>query len=146
MARCRNLNIVIFENDQVIARLLQVVLNRLGYNQIKIFTDPSLCPLYAEPSCNCPVTKPCADVLISDINMPRIDGLDFFRDHDGRGCQIILQNKALMSAGVTPEQQTLLLKSGYHFIKKPFEIDKLGAWLQDCEQRVVARKHRGKGV
>jgi CheY-like chemotaxis protein len=85
---------------------------------------------------------PCADVIISDIMMPKMDGIEFFKNQRQRGCKAPDANKALMSASVSPLQQTAVAELGCHFIRKPFHIAEIRQWLEECGERISSGRER----
>ena len=135
MNSARTLRIHIIDDDPAISLLLVKILTSLGH-QVTTFSDPTACPLYTSPACECPQNFPCADVIISDIMMPNMNGIDFFTLQRKRGCKALDANKALMSAAILPQQQDAIETLGCHFIKKPFYISDVKQWLKECAERV----------
>jgi CheY-like chemotaxis protein len=128
------LRIHIIDDDPAISLLLARVLSSLGH-QVSTFPDPTACPIYTSPSCNCPQDFPCAEVIISDIMMPNMNGIEFFTLQRKRGCKALDANKALMSAAKLTHQDDIK-KLGCHFIKKPFSISDIRQWLEECAARI----------
>ena len=129
-----HLRIHIIDDDPAISLLLVRLISSLGH-LVNPFQNPTACPIYSQARCECPRELPCADVIISDIMMPKMDGIAFFKKQRQRGCKALDENKALMSASVTPQQQAAVDELGCHFIKKPFHISEIRQWLEDCAER-----------
>ncbi len=104
--------------------------------EVQTFPDPTACPVFRTPECDCPMDSPCADVLISDIMMPNMSGIELFKLQRKRGCKALDANKALISASKSPETLDEVNKLGCHFFRKPFKISELKAWIQECSERV----------
>ena len=109
--------------------MLNEFLARRGYDVVS-FSDPSDCPLLRSEACY----HACADILISDLSMPNMTGLQFIENQIRKGCRI--QNLALMSAAWTNEEQEHAKRIGCHIFSKPFRFDELSVWLDDCESRI----------
>lgn len=130
------MKIVIFEDDLSVAKLLTIILNGLGYSDIEVCSDPSSCPICTDLNSTCEKGASCADVLICDNKMPIMSGVKLFKLQSERNCKLNRKNAALMSAGLTEREEKLVIKLGCHFIKKPFEVDKIEGWLKECEKRI----------
>ncbi len=131
----KKLNILLLEDDQTFADLLREVIQGMGHN-VEVYSCPTLCPVYKNNGARCPKESACADVIISDYMMPEMSGLDFFKLQRARGCKASERNKALMTASTSPDIQQEIEELGCFFLKKPFRIDELKKWLQQCEQRL----------
>ena len=130
------LKIVIFEDDSDFAEMLQTILVMSGHD-VEAFPDPSLCPIYRDHEFCCPKDSPCADVLISDHRMPKITGLDFFKLQRERGCKALDQNKVVISGSVLDEEMRRDIEDlGCHFIRKPFKMNELLVWVDECVPRL----------
>ena len=108
-----------------------------GYGcEVQTFTDPTACAVFGNPECDCPMDTPCADVLITDMMMPNMDGIELLRLQRKRKCKALDANKALMSAITTPQQQAAVKELGRHFFRKPFKLTEVKQWLHDCAERI----------
>ncbi len=61
------------------------------------------------------------DLIFSDINMPVMDGIDFFKSV----CERMPEMKdrvVFMSGGYTDEQATFIKNTGNRFFEKPFDL------------------------
>ena len=132
------LKIVIFEDDSDFAEMLQTILVMSGHD-VEAFPDPSLCPIYRDHELCCSKGSPCAEVIISDHRMPIITGLDFFKLQRERGCKALDQNKVVISGSVLDEEMRRDIEGlGCHFIRKPFKMNELLAWVDECAERIEA--------
>jgi DNA-binding response OmpR family regulator len=131
------LRALLFDDDASIRELLQVVLERRGY-EVLTYTEPGLCPLNDAAECPCPSGTLCADVIISDLNMPHRTGLDFVQD--------LLQKKcrrpfiALMSGDWTDNQIDHAADLACKVFHKPFKVAEIVNWLQGVETVILPQR------
>lgn len=131
----RRLKILLFEDDLALTNLLITVLTGRGHD-VQAFSDPTACEAFTPPECNCHKDSPCADVVISDVTMPNMTGVEFFELQKNRGCKVLDANKALMSAA-NQENLNAVASLGCHFFKKPFRLAEIISWVDDCAKRVL---------
>ncbi|NPU97670.1 MAG: response regulator [Candidatus Omnitrophica bacterium] len=127
-----NIRAFVFDEDPQIRSLLERVLREQGY-EVFTFSNPSLCPLYETHQCICPLNHACSDIVITDLKMPMISGLDFVKSQKDKGCKI--QNVALMSSSWSGEDAKTAEQLGCRLFTKPFSLAEIKAWLRDCEKR-----------
>jgi len=130
----KKLRIIVIDDDPAITTLLKTVISGLGHH-VLTFPNPTACSVYKKPECKCPQDFPCADVVIADIMMPQVSGIDFFKLLKRRGCKALDANKALMSAAITTAQEQSVEELGCHFISKPFNLHEVKKWLSECAER-----------
>ena len=80
------LRALIFDDDPLVCSLLELILENRGY-EVVAFQDPSQCPSYTSPACQCPSGQTCTDVIISDVQMPNVRGLDFVEAQVKKSCK-----------------------------------------------------------
>ena len=105
-------------------------------HHILTFSDPTVFHVCRDPECEYHEDSSCADALIVDIMMPNMSGIEFMKLQRERGCNILHENKALMSAVTSPQQQAAVEEFGCHFFKKPFKISEVKKWLEECAERI----------
>lgn len=131
------LRALVFEGDEVIRTTLRQILERRGY-QVFTFSHPGLCPLHVAPECLSPPNHVCADIIISDVDMPHVNGLAFVESQLKKGCKI--ENIAIMSAGWYDSDFRLARNLGCHTLDKPFDFFKLTNWLEECEKKINPKR------
>ena len=130
------MKVLIFEDDQSIGNLLKCFLSHKGHD-VTVFNNPLICPLYQDDKCTCPKDSPCADVIFIDYNMPQLTGLELIQRQDRMGCKLLIKNKALMSAYLSPSAIKDLRTKGYQIITKPFKMDKTLQFMDECQYRLT---------
>lgn len=123
------IRVMVFEDNDFLRSMINEFLARRGY-EVVAFSDPADCPLLHSDACY----YACADILISDLSMPNMTGLQFLENQIQKGCRI--QNVALMSAAWTPEEREYAERIGCQVFNKPFQFGELNFWLDDCESRI----------
>jgi CheY-like chemotaxis protein len=131
----KKLRIIVFEDDKALADLLQNVFQGDGH-EVLTFSDPTVCPVLQNYKAKCPQKHPCADVVISDIEMPHMSGIELLSILKSRGCKALNENRALMSADTSMEQRNAAKELGCHFFAKPFKLTDVTTWLETCASRV----------
>jgi len=132
--------ILLFEDEATTRRMLTTFLRAKGF-EVLDFTSPVNCALVTEQKCSCPREHACADVIITDMNMPHMSGLELVRFQLEKGCHAPPQNKAVISAALTPEQVQEFRALGCCYLRKPFKLQDLLDWVRACEQNIpVGRK------
>jgi len=73
--------------------------------------------------------------------MPNMKGLEFIQRQVQKGCRGIVQNKAVMSGTWTDADIAYAGSLGCRIFEKPFMIEEIHRWLDECEKRIdTARK------
>jgi len=137
VANTKKLRIIVIDDDTAINLLLKTALTKLGHH-VLTFHDPTACPcpVLKKAICFCPQELPCADVIISDIVMPNMSGIDFFKRQKAGGCKAPDGNKALISATANKEPFDAIEELGCNFFKKPFKLVEIVKWIEECAERI----------
>lgn len=126
---------IVFDDEESMLTLYKNFFLSRGY-EVFAYADPVVCPIHAEYVAASSRLKPCADVLITDYKMPRMNGLDLLNAQSRHGCRMLVMNKALISGFVHEELRNAVQGLGYAFFSKPVKLDELESWITECEQRV----------
>jgi CheY-like chemotaxis protein len=78
----------------------------------------------------------CADIIVTDLNMPGMNGIELLQYQSQRGCNIDKRNKALVSGYSDDDLKKLINQSGYAFFEKPVELSIISDWLNECEKSI----------
>ncbi len=123
---------VIIDDDCSIRSLMGEVLNERGY-EVHSSSEPFSCPIYLGSRCSCPVGTNCTDIIITDINMPNMTGLEFIENQKKKNCKV--KNIAVMSGRWTDDKLQHAKVLGCHTFDKPFMLEKIENWLDCCEKK-----------
>lgn len=130
------LNILVFDDDEDIRNLLKTALEGKGH-EVTALSDPTEFKFFDKTNCPCPQGEPCADVLIADIVMPNMEGIEFCKQLKEAGCWPLNKgNVAIISGYLTIHYMNELNDMGIHYLRKPFELNEIYAWIEECEARM----------
>lgn len=107
--------------------------------EVMTFADPGMCPLHIERECGCGSETACSDVIISDLDMPNVKGLDFVESLVGKGCHC--RHIALMSGGWTDKDRARASRIGCKVFEKPFSVDELVEWAKELAKGIPSDRH-----
>ncbi|ODS31231.1 MAG: two-component response regulator [Candidatus Scalindua rubra] len=124
---------VVLDDEDVIRDLIYDILKKRGY-EVYAFSEPFFCPTYLDSECPCPVEHICTTIIITDINMPNMTGLEFIEHQKGKGCKV--QNVAVMSGSWTGDEIEHAKSLGCYMFNKPFKVDEIEKWLDECEKEL----------
>lgn len=130
------MRILILDDDQDIRTLLETALAGKGH-EVTCLSDPTEFPLFTNQKCPCEPQNYCTDVLIADIVMPNMEGIEFVKGLQEKGCwPLKLGNVAIMSGYLTLHYLSELNSMGIHYFRKPFELQEIFSWVDECQQRL----------
>jgi CheY-like chemotaxis protein len=124
---------VVLDDDYVLRSLIDDVLKDRGY-EVHGSSEPFFCPIFLDSKCPCPVETHCTTIIITDVNMPNMTGLEFIEHQKRMGCKV--QHIAMMSGRWTEEEIEHAKRLGCHILEKPFKLDEIEKWLADCEKKI----------
>jgi CheY-like chemotaxis protein len=82
----------------------------------------------------CPSGQSCTDIIVSDINMHTISGLELVDELVRNGCKA--RNIALMSGDWLDFHRFYARKLGCKTFDKPLKLGEINDWLDECEKRI----------
>jgi len=123
---------LIIEDQKDIRQMLEMFFRRSGEFEVHTAAEPTKCPLYLSSTCECPKESPCGDLLLVDNYLPLMTGLEFIQRQIAKGCKGSVKNKAVMSAGLTPNDMALARSLGCKIFDKPFRLKDIYAWAQSA--------------
>jgi CheY-like chemotaxis protein len=129
---CVKIRALIFDDSYILRDLLRHVFEKRGY-EVFTFEDPAPCALHQIGRCLCNSDQLCTDIIISDINMYTVSGLELVDELIKNGCKV--KNIALMSGSWLDFHRFYARKLGCKMFNKPFAIGEIVNWLQECEKR-----------
>ena len=132
---------MIIDDDPAILSLLNKILVADGF-KVAAYSSPSACPLLADESCPCSQKAICPDLIISDYDMPAVNGLDFLGHLKRKKCKC--KNIALISGGWDEQDIKARLPPGVNAFSKPFSRQ-FWSWLKKIKGQAegsVCRTYR----
>ena len=123
--------VFIFDDDELIRTTLKYFVEQEGF-KVSAFSQPDHCSVYYSGDCMCPQKEACADIIITDVNMPGVSGLSFIENQIRKGCKV--QHIAVMSGDWTDPGLKQAKSWGCQVFYKPFSILKLKQWLDGIRQ------------
>ena len=127
------IRVFLFEDEHFYPSSLQKALTASGF-EVFAFSTPALCPHANEPDCQCPEGLFCADAIITDVDLPRVSGLDFVGRQKKRDCRC--KNYAVMSAKWSGDDLFLAGILGCTIFEKPVGPRTVAAWLQEAAKGI----------
>jgi DNA-binding response OmpR family regulator len=128
------LRAIICEDHPAVREVLRLLCERRGY-EVFAFAHPGLCPLHTIGQCPCGPGGACADLILSDLQMPEVDGIEFVEVLLAKRC--VAPHIALMSGGWTDTGRARAVGLGCRLFTKPFDMMELLAWFDWVETQVA---------
>jgi CheY-like chemotaxis protein len=130
-----NTRILFFGDSDIMGNLYNLYLRSKGY-EVLHFTSPRTCALVSNQSCTCSRKHACADIILTEMDLEGMTGLDLIRQQKERGCNAPPRNKAVLSTGLNKKQEQDFRDIGCISLKKPFRLIDLIAWVNECEKNI----------
>ena len=129
----RAYRVLIFDDDEAIRSLLWKYFDNRGY-EVFTFPHPKACPLCDNESCECPLGEACADLILTDLEMPNLKGIIFLESQIEKGCKC--DHLALMSGNFSDYDIQRAKEKGITVFRKPFRISDLDRWVNETEKAI----------
>ena len=124
---------ILCEDYEPVRKIFNLILAERGY-EVFSFKDAGDCPLNSLTECICSHLNPCSDIIISDVSMPKVNGLEFVENLRGKGCKV--KNIALVSGYWTKKDISRAKELGCTVFYKPLGPEALSEWLENCEKNI----------
>ena len=131
----RKLRAIVFDDEEFIVDLFARYFGAMDY-EVMTYTEPLICPIYEKNAEACTNEHPCADIIITDFRMPRMNGLEVIASQAARGCKLTARNKAVVSGYLDDESQVKIKQLGCRIFTKPIDFAELSDWVAECEKRI----------
>ena len=133
---------ILCEDNESVREIVNFILQERGH-EVFSYKDAGDCPLSTYAGCKCNHKSACSDLIISDVSMPKVNGLEFVKNIKENGCGI--KNIALVSGYWTEKDIAEAKSLGCAVFHKPVAPEELFKWIDSCEknidpQRVLLKK------
>ncbi len=135
----RKRRVLVFDDEPIVLNMLNVMFTEMGY-EVLSYRTPKVCPIYEDNTKCCVYNDPCADIVITDYDMPGMNGLQLIEEQCQRSCKIDIKNKAIISGFPGVGRIDRMKKLGCTFMPKPFEISEFLKWIDECEKIINLSK------
>ncbi len=122
---------MILDDDPTTLLLLSRIFRRRGY-EVVTYGDPTACPLYMDQSNQCLTDDSSPSVIVSDYQMPFVNGMEFIEALRRKGCKC---SRVALISGTLIAQTTIerLAQLEVRFFPKTTFIDQISDWLNQIE-------------
>jgi DNA-binding response OmpR family regulator len=139
------MRIFLIEYDRGCRKLLTDFLVLKGHEVFE-YADPTDCQACFQTDVVCLHENSCADILLIDQNMPKMNGLDFIQLQIKLDCKGSARNRALMSANLTRPEIELATQLGCTIFPKPLSLRALLEWIESVKakqpsEHTLSRQH-----
>jgi hypothetical protein len=131
----RRRRVIIFDEDRVTLSMMKYFFSIRGEYEILAYQEPVTCPVWSS-SGDCSHGHPCADVIISDLDINKMSGIELFKEQLQRGCKIPTKNKALLSGYVDDTITKDIILLGCAFFAKPLDFNVIATWFEKREHEM----------
>ncbi len=125
---------IIYDNDKLYLDLLGDYFVLRGY-EVLTYQTPVTCPI-GDDNADCANLPPCADIIMADLMMPNMNGIELLEAQSRKGCKVPVKNKAIILSYSDDDKLKYLHDSGYAIFKKPFSFGVISEWLDEREQQM----------
>lgn len=124
---------IVCDDDPAILELVASFFEERGYDVIAL-AEPVPCGADGGGP-RCDGRHLCADVIVTDLQMPGASGIELLESQERAGCPIPAMNKAVLSGGLDHDALAAVRRLGCAWFRKPFSFTQIGAWVRECEFR-----------
>ncbi len=125
---------IIYDDDPDVANMLKEHFMLRGY-EVLTYQKPVTCPAYDDITA-CKELYPCADIILVDLNLSRMNGSDMLRVQSLNGCRVPAGSRALMLDDLDDRGQEDIKELGCMYFQKPFSFGEISAWLAEREKQM----------
>jgi DNA-binding NarL/FixJ family response regulator len=136
--------VLVFDDSELVRLAMHSFLEQKGFDVLS-YPSPALCPLRCLERCKCEDAEYCADAIITDLEMPHVEGLAFLEELAAKACKV--HRIALLTGHSATETVEHARKLGCRVFIKPEGITDLLHWLDEEMAHLDAERHllpRGK--
>lgn len=128
-----SLRIFVIDDEECIRETFDWYLSSKGYEVIAL-ADPSFCSAYLGKACD--LATPCADFLIIDYAMPRMNGIEFLELLEKNGCLSTISFKMLLTGNTNLVDMETARRLGCEVRQKPMTVIEVEAWIDSLAGQI----------
>jgi len=121
---------LLFKDNDFYREVLTEVLHEKNF-QVMAYADPTAF-LSIKADCCTADNRPCADVMITDNQMPGMTGLELMAHVRARGCKLPNGSTAIISGNWSQQDHAQALKLGCKIFHKPTSLNVILDWLDEA--------------
>ncbi len=129
----QRIRVLLLEDNEDVRGLMTTLLESRGYEVVK-FASAAVCPLQKTPECSCNDASRCADIILSDLGMPFISGIEFIKNQREKACKAPYM--AMMSGNWQRDEISKAEELKCKIFSKPFHIAEINEWLDEVEKSI----------
>ncbi len=130
----RQPRVVLYDDDPFVLDALSLFFTGRGYD-VFAMQEPVPCVVYRD-NLRCPAERPCADIMITDLAMPGMNGIQLLKTQAQRGCPVNVLNKAVLSGSLDTAAVEAIRLLGCAWFRKPCRLAQIEEWVRECEIRM----------
>ena len=128
---------ILCENNECIRKILVFILQERGH-EVFTYKDAKDFSLSSCAKCNGNHKDICADIIISEVSISKVNGLGVFKELKNNGCRI--KNIALVSDNWAEIDISKTKGLGCKVFHKPVAPEELFEWIETCEKDINQEK------
>lgn len=97
--------------------------------EVAAYLQPT-CPMLEKEAESCFLGEPIYDLILTDNDMPNMQGIDFLEHIHERGCKIPSSKKAILGGDISIEDRVRAERLGVRIFHKPCSFDVLDEWVK----------------
>lgn len=106
--------------------------------EVITFPEPGVCPLDVPLQYACPGGSSCSDLIMSDVNVLGVNGIDFVEQLITKGCR--QRQFTLMSGAFSEADRARGAKLGCALFEKPLDMQAVTAWVEKGEKSTAPHR------
>ncbi|MFW5751687.1 MAG: response regulator [Planctomycetota bacterium] len=121
--------VFIFDDDEIVRMLLVDICESAGW-ETYAYESPAASPMYQAGEVRWDNRDDCVDVVIADVRMPDVNGVDFLWSTQVK--QLDIDHCAVVSGYWTASMEEQARAIGFTIFHKPFQVQDIRRWLDGC--------------
>ena len=129
--------IAVIDDDQDILVFMKRALEARGH-EVFTFTNPGICPLQRIRECRCKANEKCVDLIITDIDMPEMNGFKFLEQHLSKDCHC--RDVCIVTGRLGSYEVAKAAALSCKAFCKPLQLEKLFIYVDSVAANIPATR------